>query len=290
MTDPPYGVLRRVTPVASVLLAGNPGPMTLEGTNTWVLRAEPDRPVVVVDPGPADPAHVDRLLAAAGRVELIVLTHRHEDHSGAVGVVAERTGAPVRSVDPAFHGPGGALADSDVVTAGGLELRVWATPGHTADSVCLLVSAAGTIGAVLTGDTILGRGSSVIATPDGDLAAYLDSLRRLTGLSDVTVLPGHGPVRADCAAAAEEYLAHRVERLGQVRAALVRHDLAPAESAADAVVETVYADVDRTLWPAARASVVAQLRYLAAEDAGSRLPPGPSQVNGRVGPASPGRG
>jgi glyoxylase-like metal-dependent hydrolase (beta-lactamase superfamily II) len=264
MTHPSYGIERRVTPCASVLLADNPGPMTLDGTNTWIMRDDPERgSAVVVDPGPDDPAHRAGVLRAAGQLELILLTHRHADHSEGAAALAEATGAPVRSVDPAFRTGSQGLADGQVIAAAGVTLRVLATPGHTADSVSLLLSRAGADPhAVLTGDTVLGRGTTVIAEPDGDLGAYLDSLRRLADLSGIVVLPGHGPERPDCSDAARHYLAHRAERLFQVRAALEQRGLAPEESAVEAVVEIVYADVDHSLWPAARQSVKAQLAYL----------------------------
>ena len=264
MTHPAYGIERRVAPCASVLLADNPGPMTLDGTNTWILRGDPERAsAVVVDPGPDDAAHRAGILRAAGQPELILLTHRHADHSAGVAALAEVTGAPVRSADPAFRTNSDGLSDGQVISAAGVTLRVLATPGHTADSVSVLVSRAqADPHAILTGDTVLGRGTTVIAEPDGDLGAYLDSLRRLADLSGVVVLPGHGPELPDCSAAARHYLAHRAERLDQVRAALQQRGLAPDESAVEAVVEIVYADVDRSLWPAARSSVRAQLRYL----------------------------
>jgi glyoxylase-like metal-dependent hydrolase (beta-lactamase superfamily II) len=114
--------------------------------------------------------------------------------------------------------------------------------------------------ALLTGDTILGRGSTVVAHPDGQLAPYLDSLARLRDLGPMLLLPGHGPVRADAAALASEYLAHRQQRLSQVRAAV-----AAGDRTAKDVVRRVYVDVDESLWPAAELSVLAQLDYLAAE-------------------------
>lgn len=273
MTHPAYGVERRVTPCASVLLADNAGPMTLDGTNTWILRDAPDRrSAVVVDPGPDDAAHRAGILAAARQVELIVLTHRHADHSAGAASLAEGTGALVRSVDPAFR-TAGALDDGQIISAAGVTLRVLATPGHTADSVSLLLSRAGAADpqAVLTGDTVLGRGTTVIAEPDGDLGAYLDSLRRLAELSGVVVLPGHGPELPDCAVAARRYLVHRAERLGQVRRALQERGLAPDEAAVEPVVEIVYTDVDRSLWPAARSSVRAQLHYLREQGGDERL-------------------
>jgi glyoxylase-like metal-dependent hydrolase (beta-lactamase superfamily II) len=255
VTYPAYGVLRPVTASASVLLAENPSVMTLEGTNTWVLRGLDSIGCVVIDPGPDDETHLRRVLAC-GPVEQVLLTHGHPDHADGARRFAELAGGVgVRALDPALRLGAAGLAGGEVVTAAGLEIRVLATPGHTADSLCFLVN-----GAVLTGDTVLGRGSTVVAHPDGRLADYLDSLRHLADLPPGTmVLPGHGPELPDAAAAATAYLAHREQRLDQVRAALDR--LGPDASARQ-VVEAVYADVDRALWPAAEWSVRAQLEYL----------------------------
>jgi glyoxylase-like metal-dependent hydrolase (beta-lactamase superfamily II) len=257
---PAYGVPRTVTPLASVLLEPNPSPMTLEGTNTWLLRAPGERECVVVDPGEDDVAHLERV-AARGPVALILLTHRHRDHAGGARRLAELTGAPVRALDPSLVLGSAALGDGDVVVAAGCELRVLATPGHTSDSLSFLLDGPGAAGpAVLTGDTVLGRGTTVIAHPDGALGPYLASLRRLAGLPDGTVvLPGHGPELSDAPTAARAYLAHREERLDQVRTAL--ETLGP-DATARQVVEVVYVDVDRSLWPAAEASVRAQLDHL----------------------------
>jgi glyoxylase-like metal-dependent hydrolase (beta-lactamase superfamily II) len=147
-------------------------------------------------------------------------------------------------------------SDGALVDVPDLRIRVLHTPGHTSDSVCFDVADDGDR-AVLTGDTILGRGTTVVAYPDGQLGSYLDSLRRLSRLDGVLVLPGHGPIRPDAGEAAAEYIAHREERLDQVRAAV-----AAGARTAQEVVEIVYADVDRVLWPAAEASVRAQLDYL----------------------------
>jgi glyoxylase-like metal-dependent hydrolase (beta-lactamase superfamily II) len=253
VSSPAYERLRPVTAYAAVLLARNPSPMTLEGTNTWLLRAEDSESCVVVDPGPDDPAHLDAI-AAAGPVSTILLTHGHPDHADGAGALRERTAAPVRALDPVHQLGGEGLVEGDVVAASGVEVRVLATPGHTSDSLCFAVG-----DAVLTGDTVLGRGTTVVAHPDGRLADYLDSLRRLRDLGHRTVLPGHGPELPDLAAAAEFYLRHREDRLAQVRAALAElgPDATPAE-----VVPVVYAEVDRALWPAAEWSVAAQLDYL----------------------------
>ena len=248
--------LRPVTATASVLLADNPSPMTLDGTNTWLLRGPGAADTVVVDPGPADERHL-RLIAEHGPVAQILLTHRHDDHASGARWLAELVGAPVRALDPTLALGDEELADDDVIVAAGLEIRVLATPGHTSDSLCFVLD-----DAVLTGDTVLGRGTTVIAYPDGRLGDYLTSLRRLAELPHgLAVLPGHGPELADVGTVAREYLAHREQRLDQIRSAL--RQLGP-DATARQIVEVVYADVDRMLWPAAELSVLAQLDYLRA--------------------------
>jgi len=248
--------VRPVTAGASVLLAPNPGPMTLEGTNTWVLRAPGSESCVVVDPGPLHEQHL-AAVAAQGPVEVILLTHGHLDHSEGAVRLAALTAAPVRALDPALRLGSEGLGEGDVVAAAGLEVRVLATPGHTSDSLSFVLDAGAGPEAVLTGDTVLGRGTTVVAHPDGVLGDYLSSLARLRELGELAVLPGHGPELASAGAAAEAYLRHREARLGQVRAAVAAGARTP-----DEVLAVVYADVDRALWPAARLSVLAQLAYL----------------------------
>jgi glyoxylase-like metal-dependent hydrolase (beta-lactamase superfamily II) len=246
------------SPFATLVRAPNPGPMTLDGTNSYVLRAPGSRGVVVVDPGPADAAHLARL-AASGPVELVLVTHHHRDHSESLAEFARMTDAPVRAIDPALCIGADALADGERIRAAGLELEVVATPGHTADSACFVLPAPR---AVLTGDTILGRGTTIIADPDGALGPYLQSLDRLRALGTpgpASVLPGHGPVLPDLAAICDAYLAHRAERLDQVRAALAELG---SDASVDAVTDLVYADTDAAVRPAAEASVRAQLLYL----------------------------
>ena len=250
---------------ARCVLAPNPSLMTLDGTNTWLIGA-PDAPaVVVVDPGPDDESHLDRIAAIAGehdkRVGVILLTHAHPDHADGARTLAERTGAQVRAVDRAHRlGPEG-LPPGAVLTVAGCEMEVIATPGHSADSVCLYVREDR---AVLTGDTVLGRGTTVIG-PDGDLADYLGSLATLRELAGTTelaaLLPGHGPLLADPVGALDYYITHRHERLAEVRAALAAGDRTMGE-----IVARVYADVDRALWPFAELSLRAQLRYLGDRD------------------------
>lgn len=252
-----------VTARARCVLAPNPGPMTLDGTNTWVLLEPGGTEALVIDPGPLDEGHlatVCRVVAGAGaRVAETVLTHAHADHAEAAPRFAELTGSRVRAVGRGHDD----LGDGDVLTAGKLEVRVVATPGHTADSVSFALPADH---ALLTGDTVLGRGTTVVAHPDGELAAYLNSLERiqeLTGDGTVTtILPGHGPVVPDAAGMVAYYRTHRSERLEQVRQALA-DGAADEPDPVEGILTRVYADVPRNVWPAARLSIRAQVAYLA---------------------------
>lgn len=247
---------------ARCVLAPNPSPMTLDGTNTWIVAELHAERAVVVDPGPLDEAHLRAVIDAVERdgkrVGLTLLTHGHPDHAEGAARFAELTGTRVRALDPELRLGDEGLEAGDVVTLGGLELRVVPTPGHTADSLSFHLPADG---AVLTGDTVLGRGTTVVAHPDGRLGDYLDSLRRLRSLTAddgvSTVLPGHGPVLDDAQGAIDFYLAHRANRLAQVETAVEN-----GYRSVDEVVSHVYADVDRSLWPAAALSVRAQLDYL----------------------------
>jgi glyoxylase-like metal-dependent hydrolase (beta-lactamase superfamily II) len=262
------------------VLAPNPNVMTLDGTNTWVLREPDGGRSVVVDPGPSILSHLDAVAGSAGEVAEVLLTHHHLDHSEAAREFAERVGCGVRALDPAWCLGAEGLHDGDVVEVDGLEVHVVATPGHTADSLSFWLPAEG---AVLTGDTVLGRGTTVVAHPDGQLGAYLDSLDRLHALAverDVAAIwPGHGPVIDDALGALDFYIAHRRDRLAQVEAAVLslagedtlaaalrELDLDPGSGATvtpRSVVEVVYADVDPVLWGAAELSVRAQLAHLA---------------------------
>jgi glyoxylase-like metal-dependent hydrolase (beta-lactamase superfamily II) len=239
--------------------------MTLEGTNTWVLMEPGSTRCIVVDPGPLDEQHLARVLdlvaRRGARVALTLLTHGHLDHAESAGRFGELTGAPVRAIGAGHDG----LGDGDHLSVDGLDLTVVATPGHTGDSLSFLLTAES---ALLTGDTILGRGTAMVAWPDGELAAYLQSLQRIeamTGSREVTqILPGHGPTVPDAAEVVRFYLDHRAERLEQVRAVVAARgdDVAAGGGDIEAVLQSVYADVPRALWPAARLSIQAQLDYL----------------------------
>jgi len=243
---------------ARCVLAPNPSLMTLEGTNTWLIAELGSATAAVLDPGPADEGHLRRvrqLAREAGqRITTILLTHGHDDHAAGARRLAELTGAPVLAADPAHRLGDEGLPPGSAVTAGGCELRAVATPGHTQDSVCFQLAADG---ALFTGDTVLGRGTTVLAQ-DGNLADYLRSLDVLRSLPGLRVLlPGHGPVLADPAGTLEYYRAHRAERLAEIRAAL-----AAGDTTVEQIVARVYTDVDQALWPFAAWSVQAQLDYL----------------------------
>jgi glyoxylase-like metal-dependent hydrolase (beta-lactamase superfamily II) len=240
----------------------NPGPMTLDGTNTYVLAAAGGQ--LIVDPGPADPDHLAAVAAAAagGSVRAIVLTHGHADHSGGAAALSELIDAPVLARSPEHGGKlpaaGGVLAEV---------LTVLDAPGHSSDSVCFLYRGIGTAAEfLLTGDTILGRGTTVVAHPDGRLADYLrtlDLLRIAVAERDPRqLLPGHGPIREQSADVVDFYRRHRLERLADIRAALAAGHTTPR-----GVVACVYGDVDPVLWAAAELSVRAQLDYLGEQSA-----------------------
>lgn len=255
LTHPAYGQLRQVTETAAVVLASNPGMMTIDGTNTWILRAPGSDESIVVDPGPRDRKHSEAVAAAAGRVVLTLVTHWHHDHTGGIGRHHRLTGSPIRALDDKFVRDSTSLSDGEVIEAAGVRLRVVRTPGHTEDSLTFELD-----DAVLTGDTILGRGTTVLSSSETALADYLGSLERIAALgAGKVLLPAHGPDHRDTAVVANQYLEHRRARLDQVREALnvLGQDASPMQ-----VVRHVYRDVDKKLWIPARSSVKAQLAYL----------------------------
>lgn len=246
---------------AHAVLAPNPGPMTLDGTNTWVLHVPGDDCAVVVDPGPLHEGHLQAVLRYVeehgARVVLTLITHWHHDHTESLERWGQLVDAPVRG-----GGYGRTLVDEERIDLESLRIRVLATPGHTADSVSFHLPDADVL---VTGDTVLGRGTTVVAHPDGALGPYLASLDRLHAVATerpTALAPAHGPTHTDAGAIIAAYRQHRLERLDQVRAALAAGDV-DAPDVAQAVVERVYADVPRNVWPAAKASVEAQLAYLA---------------------------
>jgi glyoxylase-like metal-dependent hydrolase (beta-lactamase superfamily II) len=223
------------------IVAPNPGPMTLAGTNTYLYGAEP---CVVIDPGPDDAGHLEAVRAAAGErggIGLVLLTHSHGDHADG----AERLGVEV------------------VLPSGGEEhggLRALATPGHAVDHVCLLTGD----GVCFSGDLVLGEGSTFVPPDGGSLAAYMDSLRLLQAEAPALICPGHGPWVTDPAAKLAEYVEHREMRERRLLAALER-----GERSREALLDEVWDDAPPEVRPVAALVMEAHLQKLDAE---GRLP------------------
>ena len=258
-TDPWSG--GRFSDLLTCVLAPNPSPMTLDGTNTWIV-GEIGGAVAVIDPGPDLPEHLDAIVVTAeGRVAQILLTHGHPDHAEGARSLHDMTGAPVRALDPAHVLGGEGLRPGEVVACGGAEIEVLATPGHTSDCLSFHVRPDS---AILTGDTVLGRGTTVVAWPDGHLADYIASLEDLRRHAEITgaaaLLPGHGPVLREPVAAISGYLDHRRARLDQVRAAWLSGLHTPEE-----IVDAVYDDVPEQVRWAALLSTRAQIEFLESE-------------------------
>lgn len=248
--------MMRVEPPASLrvvrVLAPNPGPFTLEGTNTWVVGSDHG---IVIDPGPENRTHLEAILHAAGRVAAVLLTHRHLDHASGASALARLTGAPIYAASP-DEGERRAR-DGERIGGGDVTLEVVTTPGHSRDH---LVFFERSTRALFTGDAVLGRGTSVIDPPEGDLSDYLRSLERLRGLDPRVIYPGHGPVVERAVEKIEEYLSHRREREEQVLRALRAGPRTPEE-----LVPEIYASYPKELYPAASRSVLAHLVKLERE-------------------------
>lgn len=250
--------------------ANNPSPMTLTGTNTYVLGSRGGTRALVIDPGPELAAHREAFLAQVGDRALvgIILTHQHADHSEMLGTVAEwAPDVPVHAVLDRFARLVPPVVDGQEIVFGDDEadrVTVVATPGHTMDSISLLHD-----GALYSGDTILGEGTTIVTHPEGSLRAYLSSLERLQGLFEAggyaRIEPAHGPTIENPAEVLAHYLSHRRQRIAQVTSALD----AGARTAAE-VCDIVYHDVDPSVRGAAEQIVRAQLDYLGRLDPGDR--------------------
>lgn len=225
--------------------AANPGPFTLDGTNTWIVGRDP---AYLIDPGPALPAHIDALVAALDRrggLGAILLTHDHADHSDGVGLLCDRRPAPVAAARGAVELP---LADGDRIGP----LLVLATPGHAPDHLAFVAGRA-----CFTGDAVLGAGSVFVAPLPGAMDAYLDGLRRLRVLDLDVLCPGHGPPIDDPKAKLDAYVAHREDRERSLRAAL-----AAGLRSVDDLLDRVWGDVPEALRLAAAVTLEAHLDKL----------------------------
>ena len=249
--------MTQLSDLVRVVLAPNPGPITLEGTNTYVVG---HRMPVVIDPGPDIDEHLERVLDEAGQPSLVVLTHSHPDHSEGAERFAAMARAPLAAYagrSPSTCATAANIADGQRIDVDGTALVAVYTPGHASDHLSFLLESERTL---FTGDHVLGRGTTVIAYPDGDLAAYMSSLQRAKELRATRLFPGHGPVVDEPDAVLDYYIAHRLERERQVLAAIDAGDRIVEE-----MVERIYVDVDRALHPAAALSVRAHLDKLRDE-------------------------
>jgi glyoxylase-like metal-dependent hydrolase (beta-lactamase superfamily II) len=258
-------------PLVTRVLAPNPSGMTLDGTNTYLVGAPGSGQAVLVDPGPDDAAHlaaVEAALARRGaRCVAVLVTHHHGDHAEAAQPWGARFDARVGAARADVAGPAGrVLQAGERLALAGTTVDVVATPGHTGDHLAFRLLS----GAVLVGDHVLGRGTSVVTHPEGDVVAYLESLRRVYDLGPSALYCGHGPeLTEDPGAVLDFYLAHRAYREAQILAAL-----AAGARAVDELVAVIYADVPRSLWPAAAQSTRATLAKLLAE---GRVEQGPGE-------------
>jgi len=234
------------------VLAPNPGVRELEGTNTYVVG---EAPAIVIDPGPDDAGHLSEVERTAGRIGVILLTHDHPDHAPGALPLRETTGAPIRALRPPAGGS--RVRDGELVGSDGATLQVIATPGHSHDHAAFWSAE---LGALFTGDAVLGRGTSVINPPEGDLVAYLRSLKRMRELAPGTIYPGHGPVVLRGTAKLDEYLEHRAMREGEIVDALE-----PGPRSIDELVATIYQSYPVEVRKLAARSVLAHLLKLDAE-------------------------
>ena len=249
-------------PRVSRLRAPNPSAMTLDGTNGYVVDGG-NGAWIAIDPGPDIPEHVHAFVAAArdagARYAAILVTHGHPDHYPAAAPLARATGAPVYAHPEAIFPHDRTLADGERITAGGATLTALDAPGHARDHLVYVLEGER---ALFTGDVILGRGTVVVAPPNGDMRAYQRTLHRLRDeYADASAIyGGHGPEVHDARAKIDEYIAHRERREAEILAILAR-----GPATIPALVETIYHDVERRLWPAAARQILAYLVALGRE-------------------------
>jgi glyoxylase-like metal-dependent hydrolase (beta-lactamase superfamily II) len=234
------------------ITAPNPGPFTLDGTQTYLLGEN-----AVLDPGPAIDSHVDAIRAAMPRLRTILITHRHADHAPAAAPLKAATGARVIAPRGVPGEVDQRVSGGELIDVGSQSVEVIATPGHTNEHVCYLTSD----GDLFTGDTVLGAGTTTIFPPDGNMRDYIESLRLLRSRSPKRIFPAHGPVRKDAIALLDEYIAHRLDRERQVLAALER-----GPAALEDLRRSIYPDLDPRLHRAAEIQLTAHLIKLESEN------------------------
>ncbi len=284
-----YGRRDTVSSLIQRVVAENPGPFTFTGTGTYLVgRDSPEAGVAVIDPGPADPAHLAALLRAVeGRtVTHVLVTHTHRDHAPLARPFAEATGARIWAARPperethasgvvdedddATFQPDAILVGGEVLAGDGWTIEALATPGHASNHMAFALREEN---ALFSGDHVMGWSTSVVAPPDGDMAAYMDSLDRVIARGFDVLWPTHGPPVTEVRPFLEAYRAHRLDREQQVLARLEAGDRTVAE-----MVPVLYAGVDRGLWPAAALSVLAHLVKLVGD--GRVVAEGPVALEG----------
>jgi glyoxylase-like metal-dependent hydrolase (beta-lactamase superfamily II) len=250
------GAACALSPLVRRVLAPNAGVMTGPGTNTYLVGIDE---IAVIDPGPDDAEHLDAVAACGGdRIRWILVTHTHNDHSPGVPGLKERTGATVMGFGERDEfRPDEAIGEGFSLEATEFNLRAVHTPGHASNHLCYLLEQERML---FSGDHIMQGSTVVIAPPDGDMAAYLDALRRLRTMRIRSIAPGHGHLIEDPAAKIDEYLTHRTEREQAILKAVE-----DGAGTVDEVVERVYVDVPEALHPIARYSVHAHLLKLNAD-------------------------
>lgn len=251
------GVARALSPLVRRIVAPNPGLMTGPGTNTYLVGIDE---IVVIDPGPDDPAHLDAVLGCGGdRIRWIVVTHTHPDHSPGAAGLKERTGAEVLGFG-ARDGfkPDRRIGEGGTIEATEFRLKAVHTPGHSSNHLCYLLPEEKML---FSGDHIMQGSTVVIRPPDGDMIAYLASLERLKKIRLKSIAPGHGHLIEDPKETIDWYIGHRLEREQKVADALADAGTATVAQ----LLPVVYGDVDEALLPVARYSLHAHLLKLAAD-------------------------
>jgi glyoxylase-like metal-dependent hydrolase (beta-lactamase superfamily II) len=233
------------------ILAPNPGPFTLDGTQTYLIGQ-----TAVLDPGPEIESHILNILESVPRLQTILITHRHGDHAPAAVPLKARTGARIIAPRDVLDEVDQRVGGGEHLSIDGETLEVIATPGHTGEHVCYLTAA----GDLFTGDTVLGAGTTAIFPPDGHMGDYIRSLRTLRALEPKRILPAHGPIREDALALLDEYIAHRLLREQQVLDAIAAGATSPME-----MRSRIYPDLDPRLHAAAEIQIEAHLVKLREE-------------------------